>query len=59
MINNESPKNLLEAISRIALFSYEPAIKKYPFLEKYLKRGKDPKMEWVLLMTAAGAGYVY
>lgn len=48
----------MEAIWRIALFSYEPTIKKYPFLKKYLKREKDPKMQWVLLMTAAGAGYV-
>jgi len=58
MADNESPKNLLEAISRITLFSYEPAMLKYPFLKKYLERQKDPKAQWILLMTAAGAGYV-
>jgi hypothetical protein len=58
MTNNKSPKNLLEAINRIAFFSYEPAVEKYPFLKKYLKREIDLKAEWTLLMTAAGAGYV-
>ena len=58
MTNNKSQKSLLEAIARMALFSYEPAIKKHPFLLKYLQSAKDPKMDWVLLMTAAGAGYV-
>ncbi len=54
--NNKSPENLLKAIYRIAFFSYEPAIAKYPFLKKYLKKEKDPKARWVILMTAAGVG---
>lgn len=53
----KQPFNLLEAIARIAKFSYEPSIIKYPFLKKYLKKEKDPEKEWVLWVTAAGAGY--
>jgi len=58
MTNNKSPKSLLEAIARIAYFSYEPTIKKYPFLKKYLKREKNPKLWWGSLVAIAGAGYV-
>jgi len=50
--------SLFEAISRISYFSYEPTITKYPFLKKYLNKEKDPRAEWVLWMTAAGAVYV-
>jgi hypothetical protein len=53
----KEPSNLLEAIVRIAKFSYEPSITKYPFLKEYLKKEKDPEMDWVLWVTAAGAGY--
>jgi len=61
-MNNESitPKqtsSLLEAITRIAKFSYEPCIAKYPFIKEYLKNKEDPKGEWILWVTAAGSGY--
>lgn len=56
MVTKEPP-SLLQAIARISNFSYEPSIVKYPFLKEYLKKEKDPKMEWTLWMTAAGVGY--
>ena len=49
--------NLLEAITRISYFSYEPSIAKYSFLKDYLEKKDKPKEEWVLWMTAAGVGY--
>lgn len=53
----EESSSLFDAIARISKFSYEPCISKYPFLKEYLKNKKDSKNEWVLYMTAAGAGY--
>lgn len=53
----KQPPNLLEAIARIAKFSYEPSTTKYPFLKEYLKKEKNPEIEWILWVTAAGAGY--
>lgn len=53
---NQLP-SLLEAISRISNFSYERFIAKYPSLREYSNKKKDPKDDWVLWMTAAGAGY--
>ncbi len=57
MVTEKEPTTLLEAITRISAFSYEPLILKYPYFEKYLKKHKDPKAELTLWMTAAGAGY--
>jgi hypothetical protein len=57
MATKYEPKSLLEAIARISTFSYEPLILKYPYFEQYLKKYKDPKAEFTLWMTAAGAGY--
>lgn len=51
------PPNLLSAIAQISNFSYEGFIEKYPFLREYLKKNKDPKGEWNVWVTAAGAGY--
>ena len=56
-MKKKEPARLLEAIVRIAHFSYEPSISKYPFLKEYLTKEKNPKTEWVLLMTVAGTGY--
>lgn len=52
------PSGLLKEIASISYFSYEPAIAKYPFLKKYLSKEKDPKAQWAVWMTAAGAVYV-
>lgn len=49
--------SLLEAITQMAKFSYEPCIVKYPFLKEYLKNEKKPEEEWILWITAAGVGY--
>lgn len=57
MTTEEKPSSLLEAIARIAAFSYEPLVDKYPYLKDYLKRYDDPKEELTLWMTAAGAAY--
>lgn len=57
MIIEKEPKTLLEAITRISAFSYEPLVSKYPFFKDYLEKHEDPKAELVLWMTAAGAGY--
>ena len=57
MFTEKEPTSLLEAITRISSFSYEPLILKYPYFEEYLKKYKDPKAELTLWMTAAGAGY--
>ncbi len=58
MNNDKSAGSLFEAICRIADFSYEPAIQKHPFIKEYLEKEKDPRSEWILLVTAAGTGYV-
>lgn len=57
MATENEPTSLLEAIARISTFSYEPLILKYPYFEQYLKKHKDPKAEFTIWMTAAGAGY--
>jgi hypothetical protein len=57
-MKTEEPSSLLEAIYRISNFSYECIIAKYPFLKEYSNNKKDPKGNWALWMTAAGAGYV-
>jgi hypothetical protein len=50
--------NLLTSIARIAELSFELSMAKFPFLKKYFKDVNDPQKEWVLWVTAAGAGYV-
>ena len=57
MAAEKEPKSLLEAITRISTFSYEPLVSKYPYFKDYLKKHEDPKAELTLWMTAAGAGY--
>lgn len=59
MVKEKEPTSLLEAITRISAFSYEPLILKYPFFEEYLKKHKDPKAELTLWMTAAGIGICF
>lgn len=59
--SNESDGSLLEAISRIAYFSYEPTIQKYPYIKEYMEKNaesSDLRLDWAMLVTAAGAGYV-
>jgi len=61
MGNNEPVGSLFEAISRIANFSYEPTIQKHPYIKEYLENNSeslDPRLDWALLVTAAGTGYV-
>ena len=56
-MKTKGPSNLAQAIAEISYHSYEPSIKKYPFLKKYLDKASDPKKEWTLWMTAAGLAY--
>jgi len=55
--SEKEPTSLLEAITRISTFSYEPLVSKYPYFKDYLEKHEAPKAELTLWMTAAGAGY--
>lgn len=56
-MTKEEPSSLVEAIARIAKFSYEPSIKKYPYLKTHIKKLSNPEDDWVVYVATAGIAY--
>jgi CheY-like chemotaxis protein len=53
------PATLLEALIQISVYSYEPFISKFSFLENYIDNldEDDPEGDWSIYVGAAGIGY--
>ena len=57
-MGKKNSESIVKNIATISKFSYEPTIKKYPFLEHFFINSNSPEEDWTLYLTTAGIGYI-